>query len=61
MATAKLRSPLLFIIPFYHFFFGGGGYLIFKKSLHFWAFDGFIMTVILTHLALFIQYRFNSE
>ena len=24
MATAKLRSPLLFIIPFYHFFWGGG-------------------------------------
>ena len=53
MATAKLRSPLLFIIPFYHFsFFWGGGYLIFKNSLHILAFDGFIITVTLTHLAL---------
>ena len=51
MATAKLRSPLLFIIPFYHFFLGGG-YLIFKNFLHILAFDGFIITVILTHLAL---------
>ena len=54
MATAKLRSPLLFIIPFYHFsfFLGGDGYLIFKNSLHILAFDGFIITVTLTHLAL---------
>ena len=38
MATAKLRSPLLFIIPFYHFsFFLGGTDILFSKILFtFW-------------------------
>ena len=31
MATAKLRSPLLFIIPFYHFFLGAD--ILFSKNL----------------------------
>ena len=37
MATAKLRSPLLFIIPFYHFSFFWGADILFSKILFtFW-------------------------